>query len=100
MGTLPLFDSPARQPIPFQRSSATSRDAARRAEHFIGQQGERVARWFAEQGRQGASQKQASVALGISRASICARVNALERAGRLVKTARRVDGCAVYRTQD
>ena len=92
--TLPLFEAPNRPAVPYQRSSATSREAARRAERFVGRQGERVANWFALQGRTGATQKQASIALGISRASVCARVNALERAGRLVKTARRVDGCA------
>lgn len=98
--TLPLFDAHLNPIVPYQRSSQTSRDAAKRAQSFVGQQGERVALWYAELGRTGATQKQASEALRISRASICARVNALERAGRLVKTARRIDGCAVYRSTE
>jgi predicted XRE-type DNA-binding protein len=99
--SLPLFDQPAPAvTVPYQRSSATSKEAARRARAFIGQQGETVAHWFQARGLSGATQKQCSAALGISRASVCARVNALERAGRLVKTARRIDGCAVYRSRD
>lgn len=92
-----LFDLPSSPRAPYARGSATSKAAADRAKSFIGEQGERVYRWFLEQGTTGATQKHASAALGISRASMCARVNALERDGRLVKTARRIDGCAVYR---
>jgi hypothetical protein len=82
--------------LPFQSSSDTSHDAAVAAQDFVGKQGEVVYRWFVGK-RSGATQKEASDALGIARASMCARVRALEMAGRLVKTAARRDGCAGLR---
>lgn len=95
-----LFDVPAAPRVPYAPGSATSKAAAEKARGFIGEQGERVAAWFEAQGVHGATQKQASEALHIGRASMCARVNALERDGRLVKTARRFEGCAVYRVTE
>lgn len=95
-----LFDVPPPSPrVPYARDSETSKAAAERAKSFVGEQGERVYRWFVQQGVEGGTQKQVSAALGIGRPSIAARVNALEREGRLIKTARRVDGCATYRVK-
>jgi len=83
--------------LPFQSQSATSRDAAKRAERFICQQGADVLRWFIERGARGGTQREASEALGISRASMCGRVNALEKCGWLIKSvSERRQGCAVY----
>ena len=77
--------------------SDTSRDAALRALQFCGQQGLDVLAWFRARGDRGGSQIEASAALGIARASMCARVRALEQAGELVKTTERRGGCAVYK---
>lgn len=83
--------------LPFQSQSPTSHDAAVAAAEFIGLQGERVFEWFERQAG-GATQREASEALGIGRPSMCARVRALELAGRLVKCSGRRQGCAIYRT--
>lgn len=98
-GSLPFDTPPQHDTVPYQRKSATSKAAAIKAKSFIGEQGKRVLSWFQQQGVSGATQRQASEALGISRASMCARVNALESAGQLVKTARRQDGCQIYRSK-
>lgn len=87
---------PASYELPFQSGSDTSRDAAVKAAAFIGPQGETVLAWFRKRGRHGGTQKEAATALGIARASIAARVNALEKAGQLVKWTGRRDGCAIY----
>ena len=50
--------------------------------------------WFGW--RYGATQRECSAELGISRQSMCARVRALEIRGDLVKTATRRGGCVVY----
>ena len=89
---------PANYALPFQSQSDTSRDAAKRAERFVCQQGADVLRWFIDRGAHGGTQREASEALGISRASMCARVNALEACGWVIKsvTGERRHGCAVY----
>lgn len=89
---------PANYEQPFQSGSDTSRDAAKRAEKFIGQQGADVLRWFIERGARGGTQREASEALGISRASMCARVHAIEACGWVIKsvTGERRQGCKVY----
>lgn len=81
--------------LPFTSGSETSREAAIKAADFVGQQGEVVYAWFADQ-IEGGTQREASEALQIGRPSICARTRALELAGRLVKTENRRQGCAVY----
>ena len=91
------FADPANYELPFQSGSDTSEAAARRAHDFVGQQGALVLHWYQDQGSIGATQKEASAALAIDRASMCARVNALEKTGKLQKTTARRDGCAVYR---
>ena len=63
---------PASYELPFQSQSDTSREAAKRAEAFVGPQGADVLRWFLERGARGGTQREASEALGISRASMCA----------------------------
>ena len=96
--TQPDLFTVTRQPrAPYQHTSQTSKDAAERARAFIGQQGATVLRWFVLHGP--ATQKEASAQLGIGRASICARVNALEQAGQLEKGSLRREGCAVYRVR-
>jgi len=93
---MPWLDS-STQRLPFQSNSSTSRDAAKKAEAFCGPQGANVLRWFIERGARGGTQREASEALGISRASICARCNALEKCGWLIKSvSERRDGCACY----
>src|SRR5689334_14322653 len=92
---MPYLDSANRE-LPFQSGSDTSRDAAVRAQRYVGEQGIRVLPWFIERGDHGGTQREAHEALGIERSSICARVNALEAVGNLVKTERRRGGCAVY----
>ena len=91
---------PASYELPFQSTSDTSRDAALKAARFVGQQGLDVMGWFRAQGEHGGTQRECSEALGIGRPSVCARVNALEKQGRMVKTDERRAGCAVYKTPD
>jgi hypothetical protein len=92
---MPYLD--AQGALPYQHGSDTSRDAALRAQAFIGQQGQDVLTWIASHGEAGATQKEASAALGIGRPSLCARFNALEQTGAIVKTTARRGGCYVYR---
>ena len=82
--------------LPFQSESDTSKDAAQLAERFVGPQGERVYDVILRCGSCGVTQKELAVDLNMGRPSICARVRALELAGRVVKTARRRSGCCVY----
>jgi len=83
--------------LPFASGSDTSRAAAKRAEAFVGPQGADVLRWFIERGARGGTQKEAAAALGLGRPSVCARVNALEKCGWLIKSvSERRAGCAVY----
>ena len=82
--------------LPFSEPT-TSRDAALKARRFVGKQGRDVLAWFRERGSYGGTQKEAAAALDIGRASICARVNALEKAGQLVKSITdRREACSVY----
>lgn len=92
---MPYLD--AARELPFQSGSDTSREAALAAKQFVGQQGVAVLKAIADCGPAGATQKEISAALGIGRPSICARFNALEQSWRIVKTAHRRNGCAVYR---
>jgi len=82
--------------LPYQSRSDTSKDAAQAAAKFVGRQGEAVYGWFVLRGLTGGTQRECREALGIGRPSVAARVHALECCGRLVKTAARRDGCAVY----
>jgi hypothetical protein len=68
------------------------------AESFAGKQAATVLGWFAIRGAQGGTQRECSEQCGYARASVAARVNALERAGLLVKTSERREHCAVYRS--
>ena len=90
---------PANYALPFQSGSDTSRDAALRAKQFVGRQGLAVLAWFESRGSHGGTQKECAAALGIARASVCARVRALEQCGQLMKCsiATRREGCMVYR---
>ena len=85
--------------LPFQSGSDTSRDAALRAKQFVGRQGLAVLAWFEARVLHGGTQKECAAALGIARASVCARVRALEQCGQLMKwsIATRREGCVVYR---
>lgn len=83
-------------PLPFQSGSETSRDAALKALRFVGDQGVTVLDYIRECGRFGVTQKEAAEELHIGRPSICARFNALEKSGEIVKTTERRSGCAVY----
>ena len=85
--------------LPFASGSDTSRDAAIRAERFVGAQGRAVYDWWLLQGEHGATQREASAAMGIERASICARVNELEKQERLTRTLDRRAGCVVYKVR-
>jgi hypothetical protein len=87
---------PTSYELPFQSGSDTSRDAARKAQRFVSRQGWEVLAWFRDRGEVGGTQREASQALGIERSSMCARCNALEKVGNLVKTTERRGGCAVY----
>lgn len=89
-------DQPALWDGPYASGSETSRASAVKARDFIGPQGERVWQYVAAQGMRGATQKEARVALGIDRPSLCARFRALQLRGRLIKTAQRRGACAVY----
>ncbi len=84
---------------PYQRGSDTSRDAALRAQSFVGEQGETVFAWICLQGVNGATQKEAAAALGIGRPSLCARFRALEQVHAILKTGDRRGGCVVYRVR-
>lgn len=91
---MPYLDSINRE-LPFNQAE-TSRDAAVKARDFVGRQGVQVLCWFEGRGAYGGTQREAAEALGIGRPSICARVNALEAQGCLVKSEQRRLGCAVY----
>lgn len=90
------YADPANRELPFQSGSDTSHDAALRAQSFVGRQGVKVLLWFEGRGERGGTQKEAAEGLGIGRPSVCARVNALEQQGRLIKTSARRAGCSVY----
>jgi DNA-binding IclR family transcriptional regulator len=64
---------------------------------FVGPQGIAVLAWFHQRGERGGTQREVSEALGITRASVAARVHALEKVGNLRKTKERKAGCFVYR---
>jgi len=83
--------------LPFQSHSDTSRDAAIRAARIAGPQSATVLGWFSVKGAHGGTQRECSEQCGYGRASVAARVNALEHAGLLVKTAARRDACFVYK---
>jgi len=85
---------PATYDLPFNASD-TSREAAERARAFHLNQSGKVLWWF-QQHPQGATQAEASAALGIARASMAARVHALTARGELIRTSRRREGCAIY----
>jgi hypothetical protein len=85
-----------RHELPYASESDTSRDAAVKAQRFVAKQGIEVLGWFMQCGERGGTQKECHMETGIERSSICARVNALEKVGNLVKTEERRGGCAVY----
>lgn len=90
---MPYLD--ASYALPFQGQSDTSREAAEKARHFIGRQG-RAVEGFVSRCSKGATQMEIAECMGIGRPSVCARVRALELAGRLRKTEERRGNCAVY----
>jgi hypothetical protein len=98
---MPYLD--VNQQLPFQSGSETSREAAVRARSFVGPQGEQVyaviAKWSWDPGY-GRTQKEIAEAEGLPRASVCARVRALEQQGRIEKIPGvKRDGCAAYRVR-
>jgi hypothetical protein len=96
---MPYVD-PINRDLPFQSGSETSHDAAIHAKDFVGDQGLTVLAWIRRRGDFGATQKEASAALGIGRPSLCARFRALEQAGSISKTTSRRCGCAVYQATE
>ena len=87
--------------LPYAPQSDTSHDAAIAAQKFVGKQGAEVRAWFVARGAHGGTQKEASAALGIARASMAARVNALVQTGSLIKSvSERRGSCAVYLTTE
>ncbi len=86
--------------LPFQSGSDTSREAAVKARDFVGPQGEQVLAWFRSRGVDGGTMKEAEKEIPMQRASVCARVSALEKRGDLMKTTERRNKCAVYRTEE
>lgn len=92
---MPYLDSPNYE-LPFASGSDTSRDSAVKAQKFVGRQGIEVLAWVVQRGAFGGTQKEAARELEIERASVCARVNALEKVGKLRKTTERREGCVVY----
>lgn len=83
--------------LPWAPQSDSSHDAAVRAGSFHLSQQARVLAWFQAQGGRGGTQIECSAELGIARASICPRVNELEKAGRVTKLAGTTRaGAAVY----
>lgn len=83
--------------LPWQAGSATSHDAAMKAQGFSGEQAYRVLGFLRWCGAGGATQKEAEHSLQIGRPSLCARFRELEQAGQIMKTAERRQGCAVYK---
>jgi DNA-binding MarR family transcriptional regulator len=92
---MPYLD-PANHQLPFQSGSETSRDAAVKAQRFVGKQGADVLHFLEWAGDCGATQREIAEALHIGRPSVCARVRALEQCGDVVKTPARRQNCAVY----
>lgn len=91
---MPYLD--ANYSLPYASQSETSRDAALAMQPHVETQEATVYRWFVARGSDGGTQRECSQDLWIGRPSVAARVHALERQGRLVKTDRRRAGCAVY----
>ncbi len=85
-------------PTPYQRSSDTSKAAAKKARDFVGKQGADVLAWMRSRGEFGGTQKECHTATGIERPSLCARFNALEGVHAILKTGDRRGCCVVYRT--
>jgi hypothetical protein len=87
-------------PVNYERPYAsginTSEEAARKAARFVCQQGRDVLAWLQTRGSYGATQKEACIALGISRQSACGRFHALEQQGKIRKTTARRSGCVAY----
>ena len=89
------YVQPAQQALPWQSGSETSHEAAVAAGSFASTQEALVLQWFQAQ-RIARTQKEASSALGVDRASMCARVRHLEILGAVVKTTQKRDGCFCY----
>jgi hypothetical protein len=83
--------------LPYASQSETSHEAAMKARSFSGEQAFRVLAFIRWNGADGCTQKEAEQALEIGRPSLCARFRELEQAGQIVKTAKRRQGCVVYK---
>ena len=83
--------------------SETSREAAVRARSFVGPQGEQVyavIEYWSDDPGYGITQPELAERLSLGRPSVCARVRALELAGRIEKIPGvKRDGCAAYRVR-
>ena len=89
------YAHPSTYELPFASHSDTSRDAA--LARFVGPQGRAVLAYIEEcEPERGATQKEIAAGLQVGRASVAARVHALEQQGKLRKSTARRDGCAVY----
>lgn len=100
LGKLPPFQGRTAERVPtstpYQIGSDTSKDAAKKAQDFVCEQGWKVYGWLQKQGERGGTQKEAAGKLGLGRPSLCARFRALEQGKWIVKTEHRRAGCAVY----
>lgn len=95
-----LFDPlPARLPA-FVRGSHTSKEAARTIRPDTARLRRIVLAFIVSRGADGATQKEASIALGIPRATLCPRFRELEGwqdyPVQIRKTVQRRDGCFAY----
>lgn len=82
-------------PVYYQRSSKTSREAARLALGFATLQQERVLEAIRAAGTEGATRKELGQRLGLESGSVCPRVFALVRAGLVRETTARRGRSAV-----
>ncbi len=82
--------------LPWAPGSETSHKAAIRAEAFSDTQGDRYYRWLLGRGLIGATDAEAEALIPMRRSSICARRAEHMKAGRIVKTDQRRNGCAVW----
>ena len=93
---LDLVRSARRASVPYQPGSDTSKAAAEAIAPYVGPQGERLYQHILRCGPCGSTDAEASVSIPMLRQSICARRNALMRAGRVKDSGQRRCGGAVW----
>lgn len=92
------YAAPAQRELPYASGSDTSHDAAVVAGAFSELQRDRYLRWLQSRGEFGGTDGEAEKQLAMRRSSVCARRNELMKDGRIVKAARRRNGCQVWRS--